>query len=407
MTVPTLTVALARASGWVLGEGILGTDTFLGGFTFEDLPAAAVRSVTISRGRSHELNRVEAGRANIRLANRTGDFDPTNEASPYAPDIRPMIPVRIQATYSAVTYDLFSGFIEGWPQQWTRGPSGDAWVDVTAVDAFKVLNLAEVTITRGVEDTGSRIGAVLDAIGWSATDRAIDTGESTVQAATLTGANALTHIQDVATSEGGLFFMSGDGQATFYNRTHYLTLDEDDTWGDAGAELDYDELTYTYEDANLWNEVTVTANALTDQTVTDDASVLLYYPRALTVATLLTTTAAMLERAEDLLARYSTPELRVSQVSPEPRGAEALQWPRILGKDIHSRVVVRKRPPSGGLIDQPSFIEGVTYTVNYQRQQFDVEWRLSSTLPQVGQWVLGDATLGVLGSTTSLVSAIT
>lgn len=407
---PTLTVLLSR-SGWILGDAVkskLGVSTHLGYSSTSNI-ATAVRRIIITRGRSHEFDRVEAGRViPMRLRNPDGDFDSTNTLSPYAPDVRPMIPVKIQATHTAVTYDLLTGFIEGWPQRWTRGPAGDSWVEVTAVDGFKVLNLARLDISRGVEKSGARINVVLDQINWPTSLRAIDTGESNVQAVVLTGANALGHIQDVAASEGGLFFIARDGKATFYSRFHTTALDPQDTWGDFGTEKHYEDLTYTFDEANLWNEVTVTAPGLADQTASDSASQSLYggpgnAPRSLSVATLLTTTGEMLTRAEELLARYSTPKQRVTELSPEPRGEDS-QWPRILGKEIGDRIIARKRPPSGGLIDQPSIIEGIRYDIWPQEQRFGVTWSLSSTALQQGQWQLGVVGKSELGVTTSIVT---
>src|SRR6185436_5054552 len=99
-------------------------------------------------------------------------------------------PIKIQATFSAVTYDLFTGFVEGWPVSWEGAHrQGTDLVRVQAVDSTKVLNLCTVTTTRPQETSGVRIQALLDAIGWPSTLYAIDTGQSQVQAATLTDAN--------------------------------------------------------------------------------------------------------------------------------------------------------------------------------------------------------------------------
>ena len=51
-------------------------------------------------------------------------------------------------------------------------------------------------------------------------------------------------------------------------------------------------------------------------------------------------------------------------------------------------------------IEQPSFIEGISWEIG--PQSWETVWALSSTLPQVGQWILGDTTYSVLGTTTSL-----
>lgn len=92
---------------------------------------------TVNRGRSQEGERFRAGTAEIILANDDRRFDPTNTASPYYPNVLPMRRCRLRSTFEAVTYDVFTGYADGWQQEYDHPQVSRA--RLTATDAFKVL----------------------------------------------------------------------------------------------------------------------------------------------------------------------------------------------------------------------------------------------------------------------------
>jgi hypothetical protein len=144
--------------------------------------------MTIRRGSSRvesPVIRYEPGVATVRLKNGDRRFDPTNTAGPYVSggvsQVTAMRPLRITATYGANTFDLFRGYIDVWDVDWIA--TVHSVVTVTATDGFKVLankRRSAVTPVGAGETTGARINRILDSAGWSAADRVIATGNSTV-----------------------------------------------------------------------------------------------------------------------------------------------------------------------------------------------------------------------------------
>lgn len=97
------------------------------------------RSVQTNRGRTHELNRFEAGTATIVLDNSDGRFSPFNGSSPYSPNVVPYRQIRVRALWNGIMYPLFRGHIEAWPVKWPS--TVESTIQLSCVDAFKILNL--------------------------------------------------------------------------------------------------------------------------------------------------------------------------------------------------------------------------------------------------------------------------
>ena len=78
--------------------------------TYDDI-TADVKTISFSRGKSDELCKAEVGQLSITLNNADAKYTP-NAGGVISALLLPKRPIRVRATYSAVTYNLFYGFIE-------------------------------------------------------------------------------------------------------------------------------------------------------------------------------------------------------------------------------------------------------------------------------------------------------
>jgi hypothetical protein len=121
------------------GSGTVPLNSTLASITWTDV-SSDVRSCSIKRGRSSELDSFNTGSSQIIFANADRKYDPEYASGTYYGKLTPGRPIRIRATPpSGSATGIFFGFIDQFNQQYTN-PS-DATAIVTASDAFKVMNL--------------------------------------------------------------------------------------------------------------------------------------------------------------------------------------------------------------------------------------------------------------------------
>jgi len=383
------------------------------GIAFATEPAAAptwtdvtayLEEFGVRRGRVYETDQFTAGQAMVVLKNLDRRFDPTYTGGPYGSNVKVRRRLRIQATHTAVTYDLFHGYIDGYALRIAPSNSNAVSV-VTASDAITVLSRAVVSGAFAEQKTETRIGAVLDAIGWPAADRTLATGYARTQAITLTNVNALSHLQQVVADERGALFVGRDGKVVFQDRYHRLRPDTASvmTLGDGGgSEHLYVDVAFSVDDTRIVNDARVTRTGGTEQSSTDATSQTNYYRRAFSSGGLQATDGYALAVADFMTERYKQPLLHARTLAVDPTINEATLWPLVLARDIGDRLTVRRRPPGGGTIDQLSTLEGMDMTWTARGGIWTrLNWEVSAgTTDQY--WVLGHATYGQLGSTTRL-----
>jgi len=376
--------------------------TALASNTWTDITSYVI-SFSTRRGRSDALGRIEAGTASLVLDNSDRRFDPTFAAGAYYPNVVPMKKIRISATYAAVTYRLFTGYIESWPPDWPGGL--DVYTTISCVDAFKYFALKKLNGAYANEFCNWSIDTWLTNISWPAADRSLSSAQSQIQSGTFVNVPALTHFQNVADVESGLFFMGPDGIATFHNRHYRLvnSLSSLATFDDsAAAALPWLKVSSSYDDGQVWNEARITRTGGVEQVASDAVSQAAYFARTLTKTLPLLADSEALYLAQWLVGLYALPVFRFTSITLDGNMADAL-WPWMLSLAISNRITITERPPPIGVaITQDCYIESVAFDVG--QDHWLVTFGLSSAAALAGSsfWILQDSVYGVLNSTTKL-----
>lgn len=288
----------------------------------------------------------------------------TTWTAPYDGNVRPMRRVRVSATWNGTTYRLFSGYAEAWVQQYPDRAPNIAWCELRAVDGFKVLALKKLNATYTDVRPGSRIGSVLDTVGWPSSDRTLASGAADLAAVILENVPALEHLQSVAETENGRLFVDTSGAVVFKDRRQpYSATTPNSTYGDGTGEWGYMNIELQYGDEQIWNEVRVTRAGGTEQVANSTASQASYLTRTLERSGLLMDSDNEAKDAADfLLSNYKDPAVRVLSLQVWPLALGTGGFAEVLSREIGDRVRIKRRPPGGGAaISQDSFIEGIEH----------------------------------------------
>lgn len=384
----------------------------------------ATGTLRVVRGRQTELDVCQPGRLDVLLGNRDRELDPENAAGSYYGNLLPRKRVQLLATWDGIEYPVYAGYVwPGWAQSWPA--RNDAVVPLRAVDGLDLLARRVLSTSYAEERSDERIGELITGIGWETGlswvlgstsqgvlgtstilapngDRLLSEGQATVQASTLSEANALTHAQDVERTEGGLLFIDRQGVVVFHSRHRSLTYPFNvsaATFGDSSAELFCSAIRFD-SDPKLYNEVSVTRTGGAIQTASSTASQDDYFVSTLSRSGVLYITDALsLDAATFWLNSYKDPHAWVRSITVLPQRDPANLWPAVLNRELGDRITVIRRPPGGGdAIEQDCLIQGITHQLSGSL------WTTTFALsPAVMQgWVLGSETQSILGTSTRL-----
>jgi hypothetical protein len=380
-------------------EGILGTNR-LGSGTLPVEITDLVTRVGIRRGRNRITSKFEFGSADVVLYDQNGDWNPTNSAGAYYPNLVPLRQIIIYATYLDVDYYIFSGYITNYDTGFRQGNEDVSTVTLRCVDAFKLLAGSAITTVTGAaagQLSGARVDALLNAVEWPVSLRNIDVGESTLQADPGTSRNVLEALQTVENSEFGGIFIDGESKINFVDRNSLITRPATSlyTFSDTGSNISYTNAVVAFDDTTIANDVTVNRLGGTAQNVFDQPSIDKYFLHSgIREGILVQTDTESLNQARGILATRKDPEVRIDSIQLNLYDDTNPNKP-LAGVDIDllDGITVIKTMPGSSSVTQPSLVNAIHHDITKS------SWNttLFTSEPLLAGFVLDSTISGILG----------
>ncbi len=405
--VPTINAVINFSTGpsfaqaFIIGSGIFGTNVLADSSSVIVDVSNQVDKIDTSRGRNAQADQFQTGQLSLRIVDMNGDFNSQNVNSPYFGLLNPMRKVQITATYSFVTYPIFSGFITGYSTTTPKFVGDIVYTTITAVDAARLAQNAQistVTDSGAGQLSGTRINKILDQIGWPASMRDIDAGQTTMQADPGTPRTALEAMQKVEISEYGALYVDGAGEFVFQDRA-FTTSSVNGTpvvFNDDGTGIEYFNAIWLLNDVLIYNSAQITRAGGTTQNAINQDSIDKYFVHSYNQQDLLMETdAEALNYGRAYVASRAETTTRCDAITLDlytdnyDAGITAA-----LDLDFFDPVTITTTQPGSSALTKTLQVFGVAHSItpNSWKTQF------TTLEPIINGFIIGSALYGILGT---------
>jgi hypothetical protein len=379
--------------------GVLGTGQLASSTTPEptvDL-TPNVRQISIKRGRNIMRDTYEAGSCTVRVYDPDGSWNPQNVNSVYYPFLTPLRKLRVSATVGGVGYFLFSGYTTDYKYSFDQSENV-GYVDIICSDAFRLMQQAGITTVADAtagQDTGTRIGKILDQVSWPTSMRTIDTGNTTCIADPATSRTALDALKNAEFSEQGAFYIDTEGTAIYLNRTNVIKK-----YGETPIEFNqttgipYKNLTFAFDDKLIINSAGMTRYGGTQQVSEDSASIAKYFPHQINENNLvLQTDADALNVAKIYVATRKETTIRIDAMTVDLLDPD-VPTATMLDLDYFSNLKITNVQPDGSTIVKTLQAQGLSWNITPNAMSVTV----TTLEPIVEGFIIGSAISGIIGT---------
>ena len=411
MTLPAqISVSFDFSSGATFGYpftigdvkyGVLGTGTLASSSVPEPIVDLTdnVYQISIKRGRNIMRDTYEAGTCIVRVLDPLSYFNPQNTASPYYGYLTPLRKLRVAATYNGVGYFLFSGYTNNY--KYTYPVNQDTgYVDIECTDAFRLMQLANVTTvatTPSGQDTGTRIGKILDQVQWPANMRALDTGATTCISDPATARTSLDALKNAEFSEQGAFYINSAGTAVFKSRTNVIKAygDTPIAFNQTGG-IPYRNLQYAFDDKLIVNSAGMTRVGGTQMISENATSIAKYFPHQSNQSNLVCETDTdALNIARVYVSTRQETTIRIDSMVVDLLDTN-VPTATMLGLDYLSNLAITNTQPDGSTIAKTLQCQGLAWDITPNKMMCTV----TTLEPIVDGFIIGSSVSGIIGTST-------
>jgi hypothetical protein len=276
------------------------------------------------------------------------------------------------------------------------------YVDIYVADAFRLFNLAQVTSVTDSgagQTTGTRIGKILDQVGFPSNMRTIATGQSQCIADPATLRTSLAAVKNAEFSEQGAFFINGSGTAVFKDRNSVASsiagtpIEFNQTGG-----IPYRNLIFAFDDKLIINQAQMTRYGGAAQFAENADSIARYFPHQYSAQDLvIDTDANALNIAATYVATRAETTIRIDQMLVDLLDP-AVPTDTMIGLEYFDNLRISNIQPDGSTIVKTLQCQGLSWNISPNSMSVTV----TTLEPIVDGFIIGSAERGIIG-----VSAMT
>ena len=392
-------------TGFIIGSednGVIGVNSF--GSSDVVIPTVDltpdVYSISIRRGRNIMKDQYEAGTAIVRVLDPLGYFNPQNPSSPYYGYLVPLRKLRVAATTATASHFLFSGYVNDYKYTFPQGQE-TAYVDILCTDGFRLFtmsNVATIADSGAGQTTGTRIGKILDDVGFPNSMRSLAVGDSTCVADPATLRSTLEAIKNVEFSEGlGAFYMSPDGTAVFKSRSEVVgslanpAIEFNQTTG-----IPYKNVKYAFDDKLIINDVKFSRVGGAEISVINQDSIDKFFPHSLNQSNLVAETDEIVENiAREYVATRQYTTIRIDEMLLDLLDP-AVPTDTIISLDYFDNLDITNVTQEGSTIQKTLQAQGFAWDITPNKMNVTI----TTLEPIADGFIIGSSTYGIIGQST-------